>query len=144
MPGTYRIGSRFGSRPDPFTGAASFHAGVDLKAPAGVTPEEWARAGQPVLAVGSGTVTEARRSESAGWLVRIELDAPRGRVSVMHLREAPPVVVGDRVATGQRIGMVGNTGKSTAAHLHIEWKPEGAAGAVDPLPMWPHESEALP
>jgi murein DD-endopeptidase MepM/ murein hydrolase activator NlpD len=135
--GTYRLGSRFGPRPDPFgSGRETFHAGVDLKAPQGVDPLVWERSGPLAFAVGGGVVVESRRSESVGHLVRIELDDKTpGRVSYMHLN-ARAVERGDRVAPGDIVGVVGSTGNVTGPHLHLEWKPAGAAGAVDPLPMW--------
>jgi len=37
------------------------------------------------------------------------------------------------VKAGEKIGLVGNTGKSTASHLHYEVHFEGVA--IDPLDM---------
>ena len=37
-----------------------------------------------------------------------------------HLRDKPTVKVGDNLTAGQKIGVMGNTGNSTGAHLHIE------------------------
>jgi murein DD-endopeptidase MepM/ murein hydrolase activator NlpD len=100
------------------------HAGVDVACPTGTV----------LLAVDAGTVIEARRSESAGLLVRYE--TRRGRVSCMHL-SALSVAVGDVLRPGQVIGATGATGNVTGAHLHLEFKPTGAAASVDPLPFFP-------
>ncbi|MDQ3871638.1 MAG: M23 family metallopeptidase [Chloroflexota bacterium] len=55
----------------------------------------------------------------------------------MHLKDPALVRKGGRVFTGQRIGEVGNTGSSTACHLHFEiWQGPWFEGgqAIDPLP----------
>ncbi len=46
-----------------------------------------------------------------------------------HLKELPPLKIGDRVSCGQAIGEVGTTGNSVNAHLHLETRigPAGAA-----------------
>jgi murein DD-endopeptidase MepM/ murein hydrolase activator NlpD len=45
-----------------------------------------------------------------------------------HLKEAPVVQVGDQVTCGQQLGLVGNSGISSNAHLHFETRvgPSGA------------------
>lgn len=45
-----------------------------------------------------------------------------------HLKDPPVVQVGDQVACGQQLGLVGNSGMSTNAHLHFETRvgPSGA------------------
>jgi hypothetical protein len=51
----------------------------------------------------------------------------------MHLaRGSVTVMVGDKVKRGQRIGYMGNTGRSTGAHLHFGLQVGGKY--VDPLP----------
>ena len=47
-----------------------------------------------------------------------------------HL-SAPLVKVGDQVTDGQRIGLVGHTGRATGPHVHYEVLAQGQA--VDPL-----------
>ena len=58
--------------------------------------------------------------------------------SYMHLAQPSPFRQGDKVFTGQQIGVVGETGDATACHLHFEiWTAPGwynGGKAVDPLP----------
>jgi murein DD-endopeptidase MepM/ murein hydrolase activator NlpD len=57
----------------------------------------------------------------------------------MHLVEPSPLHTGDKVATGQYIGNVGQTGDATACHLHFEvWSAPGwyeGGSPYDPLPL---------
>ena len=50
--------------------------------------------------------------------------------------------VGDQVTSGQKLGTLGNTGRSTGPHLHFEVRPDGGA-AIDPRP-WLKERGVLP
>jgi murein DD-endopeptidase MepM/ murein hydrolase activator NlpD len=56
----------------------------------------------------------------------------------MHLAQPSPFSEGDKVFTGQQIGLVGETGDATACHLHFEiWTPPGwysGGKPIDPLP----------
>ena len=56
----------------------------------------------------------------------------------MHLRSAALVDTGDRVRSGQPIGSVGQTGRASGCHLHLElWSGPGwydGGSAFDPLP----------
>lgn len=113
------VTSNFGWRQDPFTGATSFHRGVDLRA------EE----GQPIASTGAGTVVFAGQDGGYGNSVIVE-HADGLRTLYAHL-SALLVAVGDQVAEGQRIGLAGQTGRATAPHLHYEVRAGGQA--VDPL-----------
>src|SRR6478735_5530365 len=66
----------------------------------------------------------------------IDIAAPVGTQVYAHLEERF-VAEGNRVAAGQNIGRVGNTGRSSGAHLHFEvhqesWNPD-KTNAVNPL-----------
>jgi murein DD-endopeptidase MepM/ murein hydrolase activator NlpD len=84
------------------------HAGLDISA----------NAGTPVLAGRDGTVAYAGRRGGYGNLVILKhsdgYETYYGHLSVIS------VSVGDRVAAGKKIGLVGSTGKSTGPHLHFE------------------------
>jgi peptidoglycan hydrolase-like protein with peptidoglycan-binding domain len=108
------LGDRFGPRGD------RFHAGIDLIAPSG-TPVGAAAAGR-VVWVGT----------RPGWGLLVTLAHTKGvRTMYAHL-SASLVRLGQRVASGATIGLVGATGDATGPHLHFEVRFNGAA--VDPLP----------
>ena len=107
-PCTYvMLTSPFGYRDAPTAGASTYHQGVDLAGPEGT----------PIYASRAGTVTIASRSNSAGYYVTI--NHGDGFSSVyMHLTNYV-VSAGTKVAQGQLIGYMGNTGISTGPHLHF-------------------------
>jgi murein DD-endopeptidase MepM/ murein hydrolase activator NlpD len=97
----------------------NFHAGQDFGAPEGVL----------VTAPAAGTVVMAEPVTVRGNAVI--LDHGRGIFTgYWHLSEIK-VAVGQQVAAGDVIGIVGNTGLSTGAHLHWEMRINGVA--VDPM-----------
>ena len=104
-------------------GGAAFlmHNGVDLLAPTGT----------PVLAAASGTVVGA--APNAGYGNWIRIDHAQNVATVYgHLSAfAPGIGPGTKVERGQVIGFVGNTGRSTGAHLHFEVISQGQA--TDPM-----------
>jgi len=107
------VGDPFGPR------GARFHAGIDLPA---VT-------GAPVTAAASGRVTWA--AELDGWGNLVTIAHGHGvRTLYAHLSRID-VQVGQVVATGSQVGLVGATGDATGPHLHFEVRFRGAA--VDPL-----------
>jgi murein DD-endopeptidase MepM/ murein hydrolase activator NlpD len=104
-------------------GGATFlmHNGVDLVAPTGT----------PVLAAASGTVVGAAPNAGYGNWIRIE-HAQNMATVYGHLSAfAPGISAGAKVQRGQVIGFVGNTGRSTGAHLHFEVINNGQA--TDPM-----------
>lgn len=102
------LSSRYGRRPDPFTGHPTMHRGLDFAAPVGT----------PVLAPASGRVKRASRRGSLGLL--IEVDHGNGLLTRYGHMDSFAVQRGDWVTRGQVIGRVGNTGRSTGPHLHYE------------------------
>ena len=109
----------FGTRNDPFTGRRAFHRGLDISA----------RRGTPVRAPADGVVVFAGRNGGLGKTVRISHGF--GFTTVYgHLNEIS-VELGDEIRRGDQIGAVGNTGRSTAQHLHYEVHEDGKAR--DPL-----------
>jgi murein DD-endopeptidase MepM/ murein hydrolase activator NlpD len=111
-----------GTLGDPFGPRGSrFHAGVDLVADAGT----------PVSAAAPGRVTWAGWLDG-GWGNLVVVAHTDGvRTLYAHLSEID-VQVGDWVATGTDLGLVGATGDATGPHLHFEVRLRGAA--VDPVP----------
>ncbi len=101
-----RLSSTFGSRPDPFTGVVRFHNGVDMVA----------RLGTPVGAAMSGTV--AAIGFNANYGRYIFLQHPGYQTMYAHLNRIV-VSTGQKVAQGQKVGELGNTGYSTGPHLHF-------------------------
>jgi murein DD-endopeptidase MepM/ murein hydrolase activator NlpD len=97
------------------------HDGADLVAPTGM----------PVYAASDGVVIGAALNGGYGNWIRID---HQGKLSTVygHLSSfAPGIQEGARVSQGELIGFVGNTGRSTGAHLHFEILSNGKA--VDPL-----------
>lgn len=104
----YRVSSGFGIRRDPFTRIPSRHEGVDYVAPMRT----------PILATAPGTVVQARYWGAYGLMVDIEHEWGF-TTRYAHLSRLL-VKQGDTVETGQSIGLLGNTGRSTGPHLHYE------------------------
>lgn len=101
--------------------ASCLHQGIDLVAPAGT----------PIHAAADGVVSGAAPNGPYGNWVRIE---HAGRLATVygHLEKfAPGIEPGHAVAQGAVIGLVGNTGHSTGAHLHFEFHTDDRP--VDPL-----------
>jgi murein DD-endopeptidase MepM/ murein hydrolase activator NlpD len=104
-----RLSSYYGYRPDPIYKVKKFHAGVDFSAPKGT----------PIYATGEGVVVKTKRSRR-GYGNTIEIDHGYGyKTFYAHINEIK-VKRGEKVKRGQIIATVGNTGKSTAPHLHYE------------------------
>jgi murein DD-endopeptidase MepM/ murein hydrolase activator NlpD len=116
--GRARVSSAFGWRRDPLTGAAKFHAGVDLAV----------AYGRDVKAAAQGVVAFAGTQNGYGTTVVIDHGAGR-QTRYAHLSDSL-VQAGDRVAEGQVVGKSGNSGRSTGPHLHFEMLVNGQA--VDP------------
>ena len=113
--GEYYETSGVGFRKYPFIGGGSsdsFHRGTDYAA----------KEGTLVVAVFSGTVIDhwvpwGEGHPDYGGVLYIEDE--KGIIIYAHL-SATYVKIGETVTAGQMIGRVGNTGKSTGPHLHLE------------------------
>jgi murein DD-endopeptidase MepM/ murein hydrolase activator NlpD len=102
------VSSPVGERVHPISRRRRFHAGTDYAAPLHT----------PIVAVAPGVVVEVRRSWSAGRLVTIRHD--NGETSRHFHLHRQLVKKGQRVASGDPIGTVGLTGRTTGPHLHFE------------------------
>ncbi len=112
------ISSTFGMRTDPFTGRYTRHPGIDFAAPNG----------SDVLSVATGIVTDA--GERSGYGQLVEINHGNGYVTRYGHNSRILVKVGDKVNKGQRISLMGSTGRSTGPHVHFEVLYNGAV--VDP------------
>jgi murein DD-endopeptidase MepM/ murein hydrolase activator NlpD len=80
-----------------------------------------ASVGTPVLASAGGTVIIAKASGyNGGYGLYVAIKHPNGTQTVYGHMSKVNVSVGQEVLQGQIIGAVGNTGRSTGAHLHFE------------------------
>ena len=103
-----RISSRYGPRIDPYSKKIRFHEGDDFSS----------KIGESVIATANGVVRKSKKNGSFGNY--IEIDHGYGFVTVYGHLSNRNVKKGDIVVRGQKIGEVGNTGRSTAPHLHYE------------------------
>jgi murein DD-endopeptidase MepM/ murein hydrolase activator NlpD len=117
-----RISSRFGLRRDPFRRHMAMHGGVDFKASYGA----------PIMATAPGVVRRAGWEGAYGRMVEILHD---NGISTRYAHMSSiKVRKGQRVKRGTIVGRLGNTGRSTGAHLHYETRIGG--DAIDPVRFW--------
>ncbi len=110
LPGVGRITSTFGDRSDPFGfGIGDFHNGVDF-----ASGER-----TPIYATAPGIVVESEQSEGGlGKSVRINHE--NGFYTIYGHCSSILVTKGMRVQRGDKIALVGATGKATGNHVHYE------------------------
>lgn len=122
VPGYTALSSDFGPRV--LDGAREMHYGVDILAPHGAI----------VRAARGGRVLESRADFERGWGWTVVLEHEGGWITRYAHLSATIARAGERVAAGQPIGRVGNTGRSTGTHLHfgtyLRWDPK------DPLSLY--------
>jgi murein DD-endopeptidase MepM/ murein hydrolase activator NlpD len=113
-----RLTSAFGTR------WGKNHEGIDMAAPIGT----------PVLAAATGDVIYAG-DHVRGYGNMVVVKHSDNLVTVYAHNSLMLVRTGDRVTVGQEIARVGDTGRSTAPHLHFEVR----RGEVpqDPMPFLP-------
>lgn len=107
------LSSRFGFRNDPFTGQQTFHRGLDFSTPVGT----------PVRVTGDGTVASVQTQRGFGKVIKI--DHGNGVTTVYAHLDRILVKKGQRVARGDLIAHSGNSGRSSAPHLHYEIRLAG-------------------
>ena len=109
-----RVASGFGYRIDPFTKIKKMHPGTDFSLPIG----------SPVYATGDGVVNFTQKS-FGDYGNQIEINHGFGYgTKYAHLSKLL-VKKGEKVKRGQIIAYSGNTGRSTAPHLHYEVIKDG-------------------
>jgi murein DD-endopeptidase MepM/ murein hydrolase activator NlpD len=109
-----RLSSFYGYRIDPIYKINKFHAGVDFSAPRGT----------PIYASGSGKIVKTSKG-SRGYGNTVLIDHGFGYQTFYAHIQNIKVKAGEEIKRGQIIGTVGNTGKSTAPHLHYEVRKNG-------------------
>lgn len=107
--GVERLVSGFGFRIHPIYKTRRMHTGVDFLAPTGT----------PIYATGNGKVVEAERSNH-GYGRMVVIDHGYGYQTLYAHLSQIRVREGQEIKRGEIIGLVGNTGTSTAPHLHYE------------------------
>jgi murein DD-endopeptidase MepM/ murein hydrolase activator NlpD len=105
-----RIASGFGYRFHPIHKIKKLHTGMDFTAPTGT----------PIYATGDGVVNNDPRKRSTGYGNYVMLDHGYGYETLYGHMSKVNVRAGQKVKRGEIIGFVGNTGFSTAPHLHYE------------------------
>lgn len=114
-----RYTSGFGSRNDPINGSRRQHEGQDLAGDYGAA----------IYATADGTVTYAGWENGYGRLIKIKhafgIETRYGHLSEIGVK------VGQKVSRGEKIGDMGNSGRSTGTHLHYEVRLSGTA--VNPM-----------
>lgn len=87
------------------------HNGVDIAAPIGT----------PIVASASGTVIISRTGGwNGGYGNYVVISHPNGTQTLYGHTKENLVKVGERVSQGERIALMGSTGKSTGSHVHFE------------------------
>jgi murein DD-endopeptidase MepM/ murein hydrolase activator NlpD len=113
------LSAGFGNRVDPFTGQYDFHPGLDISTPIGTKVE----------APADGVVVSC--GDKGGYGNAIVIDHKYGIVTRYAHLSGFNVKPGQRVKRGDVIGFVGNSGKSTAPHLHYEvWVNDQAQNPI--------------
>lgn len=111
VPGVRHVSSYYGYR------WGRLHKGIDIST-SGVY-------GRTIVAADSGTVTQVRRM-SGGYGLYLIVTHSNGYSTLYAHCSAINVSAGQKVAKGQAIAKVGNTGNSTGPHLHFEIRKNGS------------------
>ncbi len=128
-----RVTSGFSmARLHPFLQNWRAHKGVDFAAPAGT----------PVHASGSGKVIVAGQQGGYGNVVMLQHGETYSTVYAHLSRFAPGIKQGARVAQGELIGYVGQTGWATGPHLHYEFRVDNVQ--MDPLTVALPNAQPVP
>jgi murein DD-endopeptidase MepM/ murein hydrolase activator NlpD len=115
------VSSSYGVRRDPFTGEAAMHSGLDFRGAAGA----------PIHAAAEGRVSFV--GVKGGYGNVIEVSHGNGLMTRYAHMSGFKARVGQEVAAGDVIGLIGSTGRSTGPHLHFEVRVNGRA--VNPRPF---------
>ncbi len=115
------IQSRWGASRD---GGARSHEGIDI----------FAERGTPVVAGAAGQVSRVQETPIGGLVVWLRAERAPVSLYYAHL-DRQSVEPGDRVAAGDTLGTVGNTGNAAATPPHLHFGIYARGGAIDPEPF---------
>lgn len=104
-----------------YGGYLHFHSGVDILAGYGT----------PIDAAAGGKVTAVGYANDFG--LRVQITDSYGLVEIYAHMEEADVAVGQSLQQGQKVGLVGSTGLSIGAHLHLQLEVGGVP--TDPMPL---------
>ena len=121
--GKLRVTSKFGNRIHPITKAAQFHNGADI------VPAQYPILGAPIQASFDGVVEKVFSDNLSGNAIVVTSGAVR--MGYAHLQKPSTLKAGQQVKKGQILGYLGNSGRSTAPHLHLTMKIDNVL--VDPV-----------
>lgn len=107
----HNITSPYGRRKNPITYKMHEHKGIDIAG----------KEGSPVYAYDSGEVIAVSSDKISGNFVVIKHEEEYMISSYSHLSKQL-VQVGQKIKQGDKIGLVGSTGRSTGPHLHFRLK----------------------
>lgn len=102
------LNSTFGYRNDPIDNVRRFHHGQDITV----------KSGTPIIAPANGVVKRAYYA--GGFGNHIKIDHGSGYTTLFAHLSKINVKHGQEIKRGEVIGYTGNTGRSTAPHLHYE------------------------
>lgn len=121
------LNSSFGYRKDPIDNVTRFHQGQDITV----------KTGTPIYAPADGIVKRAYYA--GGFGNHIKLNHENGYTTLFAHLSKIKVKHGQKVSRGEIIGLTGNTGRSTAPHLHYEIHHYGES--KNPLDFFFHSQE---
>ena len=109
------VTSAFGYRTSPFTGLRELHRGLDVAG----------RPGTPIVASADGRVRISQKHRGLGNMIILRhgygIETLYGHLAEILVKQ------GQRVERGERIGLMGSTGRSTGPHLHYQINVNGVA-----------------
>jgi len=106
---------------------------VDSEHPNPHRGTDFAPGGLPIPAVSDGVVVRDERQSGLGNVVTVRADDGIFW-ACSHMADRTPFNVGDRVARGDTVGVVGNTGSlTTGRHLHFTMSPSSDDPASGPV-----------
>lgn len=124
--GKFKLTSPYGMRT--INGVTEYHNGVDL-----VALEDKTVYAPCDGTIGTSTIITNKSNKTWEWGEYIRLDTADGTYSIYLCHLAKRYVKkGQKVKKGDKLGVMGSTGKSTGPHTHFEVRKKGTSTAVNP------------